>query len=135
MPSGSDRVAVVTGAGGDIGGACARRLAMAADVMVCVDRDAERTQSTVDGISSLGGRAVALVADADADEFGAEVARVVAPLGSVRAVVHAIAFEEHRPAAQLTTDSLRRSFAVGPVAAFSLFQQLHAAGCLASAPR
>jgi NAD(P)-dependent dehydrogenase (short-subunit alcohol dehydrogenase family) len=126
MPS---RVAVVTGAGGDIGGACAQRLTGTAEVVVCVDRDADRLAATA---ARLGPAAVPVVADADDPAFGPTVAEAAASLGTTVAAVHALAYEEHTPADELSLRSLQRSLAAGPVAAFSLFQQLSAQGCLAS---
>jgi NAD(P)-dependent dehydrogenase (short-subunit alcohol dehydrogenase family) len=128
MPS----VAVVTGAGGDIGGACARALATSHDVVLCVDRDPNRAAITAQDISADGrGAGVVLAVDAASDDFGTAVADAAAPLGRTMAVVHALAHEEHTPAERLSRDSVTRSLTVGPVAAFSLFRDLLVSGCLA----
>ncbi|GII65294.1 oxidoreductase [Sphaerisporangium krabiense] len=124
------RVAVVTGAGGDIGGACAARLAAFADVVVCVDLDAARARDTVRDLTGRGGRAVALSADATDPGFGATVAEAVRPLGRATAVVHAVAHEEHAPAETLGRASVERSLAAGPLAAYGLFTELLLTGRL-----
>lgn len=122
----SSRVAVITGAGGDIGGACARKLSHGNDFVLCVDRDASRVETVANSIN--GGRA--LLADAGVPDFGSTVARAAARLGTTTAVVHALAYEEHTPADALSCESMRRSLTVGPLAAFALFRELRDAGCL-----
>jgi NAD(P)-dependent dehydrogenase (short-subunit alcohol dehydrogenase family) len=58
-----DKVAVVTGAGGGIGGAIAVRFADEGAAVVCVDIDAAAAQATVARIAGAGGRAAALAGD------------------------------------------------------------------------
>ena len=123
----SDRVAVVVGAGGTIGGACAVRLAAGRDLVLCADLSAERAARTVDAIVRAGGRAQAVVADAAEADFAGQVTAAVPSGAAVTAVVHAVAYEEHVPSDKATRESLERSFAVGPLAAFTLFRGLRAA--------
>ncbi len=134
-------LAVVVGAGGGIGGACARQLAEQYDVVLCVDRDlaaAERTAEEIrslhapqgvapDGVMSGDGaapRAVALAGDAADPGFGRMVGEAAAELGVVGCAVYAVAYEEHTPAVELTRESLVRSLTVGPVGAFEFFRGL-----------
>lgn len=58
-----DRVAIVTGGGGAIGSATARRLASQGASVVVVDADAEAAQRTRDAITGAGGTAISLIAD------------------------------------------------------------------------
>jgi NAD(P)-dependent dehydrogenase (short-subunit alcohol dehydrogenase family) len=118
----SDRVAVVVGAGGDIGGACARRLARTHDVVLCVDRDAGRAESTASSVLADGGRAEVLAADAADDSFPEMVRAAALALGRTASVVHAVAHEEHAAAVLVTRQSVVHSLAVGPVAALCLFR-------------
>ncbi|MDE2367857.1 MAG: glucose 1-dehydrogenase [Burkholderiales bacterium] len=59
----SDKVALVTGAGGGIGRAACIEFARAGAALACVDVDAARAQATAAAVRDLGGRAIALVAD------------------------------------------------------------------------
>jgi NAD(P)-dependent dehydrogenase (short-subunit alcohol dehydrogenase family) len=126
----SETVAVVIGAGGTIGGACARRLAAGRDVVLCVDLNADNLERTRTDIKAGGGRAEILVGDAADPGFSAAVVAAVPDGAVVTAVVHAVAYEEHVPSETATRSSLLRSFEVGPVAAFQLFRDLLAAGQL-----
>ena len=126
----SDQVAIVVGAGGTIGGACAVRLAAGRDLVLCADLSAERAGRTVDTILRAGGRAEAVAADAAGADFAGQVTAAVPSGAAVTAVVHAVAYEEHVPSDKATRESLERSFAVGPLAAFTLFRELRAEGHL-----
>ncbi len=117
-------MAAVTGAGGGIGGACAHALATTHDQVLCVDRDLERARGTVRAIEAAGGAGVAVAADAADPAFGEQVAEAAVSVGRVRSAVHAVAHEEHVPALDLSLESVQRSFAVGPLAAFALFRAL-----------
>lgn len=124
-------VAVVIGAGGEIGAACARALGRSHGTTLCVDRDAAAAKVTVATLSENGARAVALVADAGDPGFAAAVVSQARELGPVRSAVHAIAHEEHVAATDITLDSISRSYALGPLAAFALFRELYAGSALA----
>ncbi len=58
-----DKVAIVTGAGGAIGGAIGLRLAQEGAVVAVTDRTLEQAEKTVQVINQAGGRAAAFVAD------------------------------------------------------------------------
>ncbi|MGI5925541.1 MAG: SDR family NAD(P)-dependent oxidoreductase [Lentisphaeria bacterium] len=58
-----DRVAIVTGGGGAIGGAICLRLAQEGAIVAVTDRTVEQAEKTVRVIAEAGGRAVALLAD------------------------------------------------------------------------
>lgn len=73
------RVAIVTGAGGGIGGAICRRFAREQAAVVCIDIDGDNVARTVQDVRADGGRAVALTADV-AEEATA-VAAIAAALG------------------------------------------------------
>lgn len=124
-------VVIVVGAGGEIGSACARHLAGLDDITVCVDRDEQAVETTVARIEAAGNRAVPAVADARDAEFATQVLETARPLGKVRAAVHAIAYEEHVAAVDISRSSITESFILGPLAAFELFRELVATAALA----
>lgn len=117
-------VAIVVGAGGEIGAACARVLSESHAVTLCVDRDETATAAITASICGDGHRAESVVADAGNSNFAALVVSRALKHGQVRSVVHAIAHEEHASAREISLESIQRSYALGPVAAFSLFREL-----------
>ncbi|MDD4539343.1 MAG: SDR family NAD(P)-dependent oxidoreductase, partial [Lentisphaeria bacterium] len=58
-----DKIAIVTGGGGAIGGAICLRLAQEGAVVAVTDRTLEQAEKTVQVITKAGGRAAAFVAD------------------------------------------------------------------------
>jgi NAD(P)-dependent dehydrogenase (short-subunit alcohol dehydrogenase family) len=126
----TEQVAVVVGAGGTIGRACARALAASRDTVLCVDLSTERAGETAAAIAAGGGHARVIGADASDEAFSAAVTAAVPVGGHVTAVVHAVAYEEHVPSVEASRDSMLRSFAAGPLAAFTVFRDLLVAGHL-----
>ena len=57
----ADNVAVVVGAGGAIGAACARELAVGRDMVACVDVAAERAERTAQAVQDIGARGVSII--------------------------------------------------------------------------
>lgn len=83
-----NRVAVVTGAAGAMGSACAAAIAPATDVLVLTDRDETGLDAVVDRVRSGGTEVVTVVGDiADPVVIDALVVRA-AGLGALRALVH-----------------------------------------------
>lgn len=79
-----DRTALVTGAGGSIGGASARRLAQEGARVAVMDLTVERAQTTVDLISEQGGEAFAVGCDVrDDSQIEAAVAVVMERFGRI----------------------------------------------------
>ena len=69
-----DRVAIVTGGGGGIGGATARALAREGASVVVVDIDQAAAERVTDGIEKAGGSAVAFQADlSDEDQVSPRI--------------------------------------------------------------
>jgi len=82
MPTDSSRVAIVTGAARGIGAATAKRLASDGMAVGVLDLDATACAPTVDAITAVGGRAVAVGADvSDAEQVATAVGKVAAELG------------------------------------------------------
>jgi NAD(P)-dependent dehydrogenase (short-subunit alcohol dehydrogenase family) len=83
------RVAIVTGAGQNIGRAIALRLAGEGAAVAVVDRDAGRAEAVRDEIVGTGGRALAVIADvSDEDDVGRGVDQVVEELGGLDILVN-----------------------------------------------
>ncbi|MBA2316808.1 MAG: glucose 1-dehydrogenase [Euzebyales bacterium] len=57
------KVAIVTGAGGGIGSATARRFAEEGSMVACVDVDATTAAAAADAVEAAGGQAIAVAAD------------------------------------------------------------------------
>ena len=123
MSEGAPTTSIVVGAGGDIGAACALRMADFADEVLCVDRDTRRSREVAELVKRSGGRAVSLTADADDSRFVDQIVGLCGA-GSVHSVVYAIGYEDDEPAETISLDSIRRSFAIGPLGAFDLFRGL-----------
>jgi 3-oxoacyl-[acyl-carrier protein] reductase len=89
MPTGTPRVAIVTGAARGIGAATARRLASDGMAVAVLDLDAAACAGTVDAITGAGGRALAVGADvSQADQVEAAVGKVAADLGPPAVLVN-----------------------------------------------
>ena len=59
----AQKIALVTGAGGGLGEATARRLAAAGACVTCIDLDEERARGTAAAIDASGSRAIAIGCD------------------------------------------------------------------------
>jgi NAD(P)-dependent dehydrogenase (short-subunit alcohol dehydrogenase family) len=82
-----DRVAVVTGGGGAIGAATARRLAKEGARVVVVDRDAASAEVTLESLRSAGAEAASAVADVgDPEQVAAACELAHARFGRLDAV-------------------------------------------------
>jgi NAD(P)-dependent dehydrogenase (short-subunit alcohol dehydrogenase family) len=80
----TDRIAIVTGAGGNIGAATARLLAAEGASVTVADLDAERAEAVADEITVAGGNARAQVVDVtDPDAVAAMVDDTVAAFGGL----------------------------------------------------
>ncbi|WP_035857639.1 3-oxoacyl-ACP reductase FabG [Cryptosporangium arvum] len=87
--SGSQRVAIVTGAARGIGAATAIRLARDGFAVGVVDLDADAGKDTVEAITTAGGTAIAVGADvSDADAVTAGIQQVVDGLGAPTVLVN-----------------------------------------------
>ena len=89
------KVAVVTGAGGGIGGAICRVFAAAGASVACVDRNGESAESTAAAIRSAGSRALALACDVSHEaQTEAALRQVVEQLGPPRVLVNGAAGQD-----------------------------------------
>jgi NAD(P)-dependent dehydrogenase (short-subunit alcohol dehydrogenase family) len=104
-----DKVAIVTGGGGGIGGATARALAREGASVLVVDVDREAAERVAEGIAGTGGSALAFQADlSDEDQVAATVATAGARFGRLDVL--------HNNAALTDSDFLTRDTAVTDLA-------------------
>lgn len=88
-----DRVAVVTGGGGGIGGAVCRRFANVGARVACLDFDPARAAATAADIVAGGGSAIGLACDvSDEAATQAAISRVQAELGPATVLVNTAAY-------------------------------------------
>jgi NAD(P)-dependent dehydrogenase (short-subunit alcohol dehydrogenase family) len=116
------KVAIVTGAGGGIGGAIGRQFAAEGASVVCLDIDGAAVEKTAEAITAAGGAAAGLVADVASEETAIEaVALAKSQFGRLDVLVSNAVYD--LPLAPLTEISYadwRRTMAVNLDAAFLL---------------
>jgi 2-hydroxycyclohexanecarboxyl-CoA dehydrogenase len=119
------RVAIVTGAGSGIGRACGIRLAEdGADVAVW-NIDPDSAEETVTMISRSGGRAIACVGYASAEDAIAQlIARTHGELGAVTILVNNAAITGLCPFEKITTEAFDRMISVNLRGPFVLTQRI-----------
>ncbi|MGI6375558.1 MAG: SDR family oxidoreductase [Anaerolineae bacterium] len=100
-----DRVVIITGGGGVLGGAMARGLARAGARVVVLGRTLERLQVVVGEINAAGGQALAVQGDVlDRASLEAALATVLEHYGRVDGLINAAG--GNRPEATTSADSL-----------------------------
>lgn len=84
-----DKVALVLGAGGGLGGAIARTLAAEGALVAAADIDVKAAETTVAGIATAGGKAIALQWDlAEIDAIPAKIAQIESAFSTVDILVN-----------------------------------------------
>jgi NAD(P)-dependent dehydrogenase (short-subunit alcohol dehydrogenase family) len=87
-----ERVALVTGGGGEIGGAIARRFAAEGAAVAVIDVRLEAAQVVADDITKSGGQAIAIAVDVSSEEaVKTAVAQTVARFGRLTTLVNVAA--------------------------------------------
>ncbi len=87
--------AFITGAGGGIGGAIARRFAAEGAAVACADLDSGAAERTAAAIAQAGGRAIALACDvADARQVAAAMERAAAGFPPLTVLVNTAADDD-----------------------------------------
>jgi 3-oxoacyl-[acyl-carrier protein] reductase len=103
------KTALVTGAGGGLGGAIARRFAAEGASVLCTDRELAKAEATVADITKAGGTAQAFRADvAVAAECEAQVAETVSRFGRIDIAVNNAGVSMHKLALDVTEEDWER---------------------------
>lgn len=115
----ADRVAIVTGGGGEIGSAISRRFAAEGAAVLVADISQDKAQTIADEITASGARAIALALDVtDPDQCEAAVAGAVAQFGKVttlanvaatvtpQGTVETLSFDQWRSAFNVNLDGM-----------------------------
>ena len=93
-----DKVVLITGAGGGIGGATGRRFAAEGARVAVLDRDLAAAERTAAAIVGAGGRALAVCADiTQRSEVDAAVATTVTQLGAIDVLVNNAGWDVFAP--------------------------------------
>jgi NAD(P)-dependent dehydrogenase (short-subunit alcohol dehydrogenase family) len=126
------KIAIVTGAGGGIGGAIARAFAGQGACVVCNDINPESLKRTVSDIQNAQGRAVALVADVALEQTAIDaVALAKAEFGGLSVLVNNAIFDlALGPLTDIALEDWQRTMDVNLTSAFLMSK--HAIPVMAS---
>jgi 3-oxoacyl-[acyl-carrier protein] reductase len=107
------KVAVITGAGGALGGGTARRLAKEGAAVVIADVKVEATQDAAKEIQQAGGQALGVVCDVSRkSDVEAMIDKAAETFGGVDILVNNAAIYPSRPWTEITEEEWDRVFAV-----------------------
>ena len=116
-----DRVVIVTGGGGGIGGAVCRGFAAEGGAVAVLDRAADPARAVADAIVGHGGRALAVECDiTERTSVDAAVARVIDELGPVDVLVNNAGWDLFVPFLDTTPDDWSRLIDINLVGALHL---------------
>jgi 3-oxoacyl-[acyl-carrier protein] reductase len=113
------KAALVTGAGGGLGGAIAKRFAAEGASVLCTDRDLARAEATVSAIAEAGGTASVYLADiAEAGDCEAQVAETVQRYGRIDIAVNNAGVGLHRLALDTSAEDWDRVLRINLTGSF-----------------
>ena len=113
------QVAVVTGAGRNIGEAIARLLATEGAKVAVIDLDRGRGDAVAEAIGEAGGEAASFVADvSNSDHVQGLIAAVVERFGRIDILVNNVAVSDNRSILEITEEEWDRTIAVTLTAPF-----------------
>lgn len=111
--------ALVTGAGGGLGGATAERFASEGASVLCSDRDLARATATADRIVGKGGKAAAFEVDvADPAQCDAQVAETIRQFGRIDVLVNSAGVSLHKMALSTSLEEWNRVLSINLTGSF-----------------
>ena len=123
------KVALVTGAGGGLGTAIAKRFAAEGACLLCTDRDADRAAATATAIDAAGGSAQSMRADVtDAQDCAAQVRETVRRFGRIDIAVNNAGIALHKLALDTSLEDWQRVLDINLTGSFLTAQA--AARCM-----
>ncbi len=115
----SGQVAIVTGAGRNIGEEVAKLFSSQGATIAVVDLDKERAERVAGEINASGGKAKAFICDVAKDaDIEATVANVVEAFGRLDILVNNVAISDNKHMLDITTDEWNRTIAITLTAPF-----------------
>ena len=113
------KVALVTGAGGGLGTAIAKRFAAEGACLMCADRDGDRAAATACAIGAAGGAAQSLRADvSDPQQCEAQVRETVRQFGRIDIAVNNAGIALHRLALDTSLEDWHRVLGINLTGSF-----------------
>jgi NAD(P)-dependent dehydrogenase (short-subunit alcohol dehydrogenase family) len=113
------KIALVTGAGGGLGTAIAKRFAAEGASLICADRHGGRAEATALAISKSGARAYAMRADvADPMQCDAQVAETVRRFGRIDIAVNNAGIALHKLALETSLEEWEEVFRINLTGSF-----------------
>ena len=113
------KVALVTGAGGGLGGATARRFAAEGASVLCSDLNLAKAEKTAADIEAAGGTALAFECDvADAAQCAAQVAETVNRFGRIDILVNNAGVSLHKLALDTSLEDWNRVLGINLTGSF-----------------
>lgn len=114
-----DKAALVTGAGGGLGTAIARRFAREGARVLCTDRDLAKAEATAKLVTSAGGTAYAFRADvSEPPDCAAQVEETVRRFGRIDVVVNNAGIGLHKLALDTTLEDWERVLRINLTGSF-----------------
>ena len=116
-----DKVVIVTGGGGGIGGASCERLAAEGARVAVLDRDLSAAQKTAERIAAQGGTAAAFACDITSrGDVDAAIAAVEAGLGPIDVLVNNAGWDVFKPFVQTSAQEWERLIAINLTGALQM---------------